>query len=179
MPEPTEALAAWRARLQAVLDAEALVEPEEGAAEGPGVRRELLEVEVSDERYGLPVECVAEILRPRPITPVPRTPPWVLGIAGLRGVVLPVVDLALRLGLEPGLESRHQRVVVVRDGEDLLGFRVDRVMGVVRLGRSEAAEEGTNRFLRGVGRDREGRTLGLLDPEALCEFGVGPEWDAT
>jgi len=179
MPDRIEALAAWRARLRQVLDAEALAEPEAEAAEVPAARTELLEVEVSGERYGLPVERVAEILRPRPITPVPRTPPWVLGIAGLRGVVLPVLDLALRLGLEPGPESRHQRIVVVRDGEELLGFRVDRVVGVVRLGPSEAVEEGANRFLRGMGRDREGRTLGLLDPEALCEFRVGQEWDAA
>ena len=181
MPEPPRDLAAWRKALLRVL------EQDRGGAEagtGPvrveGRHTEVLGVEVGGEQYGFEIGTVAEILLPRPVTPVPRTPQWVLGIASVRGAVLPVVDLAVRLGLAPRPPARHNRIVVLRDGEEHMGFRVDRVRGVVRLYRegmesNDYAEAVDPRFLKGVGYDREGRLLALLCASALCDFRVeGP-----
>ncbi|RMG95631.1 MAG: chemotaxis protein CheW [Candidatus Dadabacteria bacterium] len=169
MPDAGERLARWRERLRAALDADAASEAG-GPEERPGSRLEFLEVEAAGERYGFPVGSVAEILRSRPVTPVPRTPPWVLGVASLRGAMLPVVDLATRLGIGPGGEAPQERIVVVRDGDETMGFRVARVVGVVRLDPAHIRDGADEPFLAGMARDPEGRTLGILSPEELCAF---------
>ncbi len=181
MPEPPQDLAAWREALLRALEKDrGGADPGTAPARVEGGRTEVLGVEVGGEQYGFEIGTVAEILLPRPVTPVPRTPQWVLGIASVRGTVLPVVDLASRLGLAPRPPARHNRIVVLRDGEERMGFRVDRVRGVVRLHRegvesSDYAEAVDPRFLKGVGYDREGRLLALLCASALCDFRVeGP-----
>ncbi|GAB4255464.1 chemotaxis protein CheW [Deferrisoma sp.] len=171
MPEADDALVRWRERLRAALDADAASEAG-GPEARPADRLEFLEVESAGERYGFPVGAVAEILRPRTVTPVPRTPPWVLGIASLRGSMLPVVDLSARIGIEPGGEAPGERIVVLRDGDEAMGFRVDRVVGVVRFDPAEVRQMEDDPFLTGMARDREGRTLGILSPEGLCAFRV-------
>lgn len=65
---------------------------------------------------GLGLAFVKEILELPPLTVVPRTPPFVLGLANWRGGPLPVVDLAARLGLRPTPRDRHVRMLVVRVG---------------------------------------------------------------
>ncbi len=181
MPEGLLDLEAWREALLRVLEQDrGGDEPGGQPARAEGRHAEVLGVEVGGEQYGFEIGTVAEILLPRPVTPVPRTPRWVLGIASVRGTVLPVVDLAVRLGLAPRPPGRHNRIVVVRDGEERMGFRVDRVRGVVRLQREgveggDYAEAVDPRFLKGVGYDREGRLLALLCASALCDFRVeGP-----
>ncbi len=170
---------AWRAKLLEVLGQDVADGPGE-RSQGPeaGGRTEVLAVEAAGETYGLEIGTVAEILLMRPLTPVPRTPPFVLGIASLRGAVLPVLDLALRLGLPPGPGARSNRIVVVRDRDEGVGFRVDRVRGVVGV-TPETERSGDYvqsvdpRFLQGIGYDRDGALVALLSAEALCDFEVG------
>ncbi len=170
---------AWRLRLLEALRHDGAGDAED-RREGPraDARTEVLAVETAGETYGLEIGAAAEILLMRPITPVPRTPPFVLGIASLRGTVIPVLDLALRLGLTPGPGARANRIVVVRDGDERVGFRVDRVRGVVRVSpepdqAGDYAQSVDPRFLQGIGYDREGSLVALLSAGALCDFGVG------
>ena len=169
---------AWRVKLLEALRQDLAGGPEEHR-EGPEAeaRTEVLAVEAAGETYGLGIEAVAEILLMRPLTPVPRTPPFVLGVASLRGTVIPVLDLALRLGLPPGPEARSSRIVAVRDGEERVGFRVDRVRGVVRVSpepeqAGDYVQSVDPRFLQGIGYDREGSLVALLSAGALCDFDV-------
>lgn len=61
-------------------------------------------MEVAGRAYALPVEQVREVLRERPLTPVPGTPPVALGLVNVRGLVVTVLDLAqlLRADAVPG-----------------------------------------------------------------------------
>ncbi|MCC6807582.1 MAG: chemotaxis protein CheW [Deltaproteobacteria bacterium] len=85
------------------------------------------------EIYGVPISKVREIIKPMTLTPVPRQPPYVAGILSLRGAIVPVFSLSLRLGLSQGEIQRATRIVVFEDGEELLGFYVDEVREVVRM----------------------------------------------
>lgn len=58
----------------------------------------LLTVQVGDERFALPASDVAEVIRPPAVTRVPLGPPSLLGVANLRGAVMPVVSLHRLLG---------------------------------------------------------------------------------
>ncbi len=169
---------AWQRRLLEALRADA----QEGLPDAVGLQKtsglvEVLSLELAEERYGVRIAHVAEILLPRPLTPVPRTPAFLLGVVSLRGAVLPVLDLARYLGLEGAVRPEGSRILILRDGDERVGFWVDAVRGVVRF--SEEDVEATSfvasvdrRFLRGIGYDREGNLVALLNEECLCAFDV-------
>ena len=121
-PESFEALAR-----SAALHGQA---PVESATE-----RELLVLWLGDDPYALPIERVREIVRLRPITPVPRVPVAVRGVLSLRGEIVQVIDLRLRLGLAPSPAEGRRRRIVVLHGDDgqMTGLLVDRVSEVLRL----------------------------------------------
>jgi purine-binding chemotaxis protein CheW len=114
-----------------------------GASLGPGgeeaeLLHELLSFEVGDTAYGVPIERVREILRMRPITPVPRVPAIVCGVISIRGEVVEVIDLRRRFGLSPTVPDRRTRIVVIHgfDGR-VTGCMVDRVREVLRVPEAE------------------------------------------
>jgi len=79
----------------------------------------------------LPVAQVSETMRCQPIDPMPDMPAFLLGVAIIRGLVVPVVDLACVLGA--GKSSRHRRFVTIKLGTRRIAFAVDEVIGVRRL----------------------------------------------
>lgn len=167
---------AWQSRLLEALRGDVGEEgPEASAADVGAARTEVLAFELAGEVYGVDIRDLAEILLPRPTTPLPRTPAFIDGVLSLRGTVLPVIHLAQRLGLPPGESTRASRIVVLRDGEGCVGFRVDRVLGVVRftareVQASDYAAAVDPRFLRGIGYDRNERLVAVLSAEPLCDF---------
>lgn len=75
----------------------------------------------------LPIGQVVETMRPQPIEPLPGAPPFVCGLSIIRGVPLPVLDVARVLGAKP---VRATRFVTVLVGGRQVAFAVDRVLGV-------------------------------------------------
>jgi purine-binding chemotaxis protein CheW len=119
----------------------ALYDDDEGAhdfGERSGVveaTERFLSFQLQGESYVASIMDVHEILKVRRLTDVPRAPPAILGVLSKRGVVLPVVDLAVLLGLRaPDRRiSSRQRVLVVGSGDRICGLRVDSVAEVVKL----------------------------------------------
>ncbi|MGF9758907.1 chemotaxis protein CheW [Microvirga sp. 0TCS3.31] len=91
----------------------------------PAVEQSFLTVHVGDERFALPASDVAEVIRPPAVTRVPLGPDSLLGVANLRGAVMPVVSLHSLLGRE-GTASTNARVVVIDRGAPV-GLLIDRV----------------------------------------------------
>ena len=90
-------------------------------------RVEVITLVVREVEFCVDIKAVREIRGWTPATPVPHAPPYVKGVINLRGVVMPVLDLAARLDLgvtEP--TSRHV-IVVAQCGEQLAGLLVDSV----------------------------------------------------
>ena len=76
-----------------------------------------------------------EIVRLRKVTPVPRVPAAVIGVIALRGEIVQVVDLRMRLGLVAGEPTRTSRVIVLHGDDDrVTGVLVDEVREVLRVG---------------------------------------------
>ncbi len=100
-----------------------------------------LTFDLADEEYGLEILRVREIIGMMEITPVPRTPDFVLGVINLRGKVIPVADLRLKFGLPYKEPDDRTCVIVVEvqsEGETVqMGIVVDRVNEVVDVKASE------------------------------------------
>jgi purine-binding chemotaxis protein CheW len=73
----------------------------------------LLRMAVGDDVLAVPIEDVREILQVSRLTPLPRTPALVSGVMNLRGAVVPVIDLAARLGRPATEVGRRSCIVVV------------------------------------------------------------------
>lgn len=81
--------------------------------------------------YGVPVELVQEVLRPRPITRMPLASPAVRGLLHLRGAIVTVIDLAQVLDL-PACDESPRPLIVVRDGDRSVSLLVDAIGDVQR-----------------------------------------------
>lgn len=89
------------------------------------------------EEFGVPIESVQEIVRvPEDLTRVPHSPAFVEGVVNLRGSVLPVIDLRLRLGLDQAERCDRQRIMVFLLNGLRTGFIVDHVAEVLRIPKS-------------------------------------------
>jgi len=123
---------------------------------------------VGSERYGVSIGDVSEISMVLGITPVPRTADFVQGIANIRGVVIPVVELSTRLLLTREQQPPRPRLLIVRHEEELYGLLVDEVYAVVTIA-PEALEDAPaaltgarGDYIRALARD-EGEILIILD----------------
>ena len=134
---------------------------------------------LKEEEFGFDIMSVQEIIRLPKMAKVPRTPAYVDGIANLRGVVLPVIDMRTRFGMERAEETDRTRVLVVDIDGVKTGLRVDRVKQVARVLRSEmelppAAIRGTSSdYLDGVVKlDNGQRIVMALNAAHVCDIGI-------
>ncbi len=97
-------------------------------------------VQVGEERFGLPVVSLERLVRLPPVTPLPGTPEWVLGLTIVRGVVMTAIDLERWLGLGSGARLERAFLAVVKGERGLLGLTVRGVLGFRDIRRDEIAE---------------------------------------
>jgi purine-binding chemotaxis protein CheW len=100
---------------------------------------EILTFRLMKEEFAFRISQLKEILRFQRITAVPRVPDYVLGITSLRGKVIPVIDLRLKLSLTDRLSDyvNAGKILIVEGPKGPIGATVDKVTGVVRITKSE------------------------------------------
>ncbi|MBX3185113.1 MAG: chemotaxis protein CheW [Polyangiaceae bacterium] len=103
-----------------------------------GLVHEYLAFVLAGELYAVDLARVREILSPPPITLVPRAGREVLGVCSVRGLLVTVVDLRLRLRLPAAPVTRRSRILLaLANSGEVVGLMVDEVKQVVRLAESE------------------------------------------
>jgi purine-binding chemotaxis protein CheW len=112
--------------------AQRLARPLEEAA-AASLQLEVIEFYLGAEPYALPSTSVREVYPLKGLTPLPCTPPFVLGVMNVRGRILPVVDLTSLLGLTKQRLSEQSTVILMRAGELEVGVVTDLVIGVRSL----------------------------------------------
>jgi len=137
----------------------------------------VLAVAAGDEIYGFPLSAIREILVPPPIAEVPRAPAAVLGVISVRGQIITLLDLPKVLNLEAQQVEAYGRVLLVDNGEELIGVAVDRVIQVYRMEPqhieyASAMGAELSEYVVGVGRVANGSNgnetmLILIDPVSL------------
>jgi purine-binding chemotaxis protein CheW len=134
--------------------------------------RQALTFRVGEETYAISLLRVREIVEYQTVTRVPTAPPWIRGVTNLRGSVVPVLDLAAKLGLAASPVARRTCIVLVElalnHEEIVLGLVVDAVDQVIDLTPEDVAPPpafGTpvhTDYLLGMAK-LEGRLALLLD----------------
>ncbi len=95
--------------------------------------RQFVLFHLGTEEYGLPIERVQSIIRYEQPTPVPHAPSSVEGVINLRGQVIPVIDLSMRLLASPFSGETTARIVVAEGHSGLVGLVVDSASEVVSI----------------------------------------------
>jgi purine-binding chemotaxis protein CheW len=103
-------------------------------------------IRVAEETYAMPVANVREISDLGELTPVPGVRPEVLGVRNLRGQILPVIDLAMLLGV--ARTASPSRLLVAEADGKAAGLAIDEVSGVDEL--TEPPDEGDSDLLTGT-----------------------------
>jgi purine-binding chemotaxis protein CheW len=120
------------------------------------------------EEYGLEILKVQEIIGIMAVTPVPRTPDYIVGIINLRGKVIPIVDLRLKFGMEPLAHTEETCIIVVQANGLQVGIVVDKVSEVLDIAAADVEDapsfgtEVNTDYILGIGKS-EGRIKLLLD----------------
>lgn len=98
---------------------------------------QILSFILANEWFGVEISGIQEVLEHRKVTPVPRTPEFMLGVINLRGKVVPVVDLRVHFSMavtEPTVDTCIVIINVEIDGEETaLGILADRVQEVIEI----------------------------------------------
>jgi len=142
--------------------------------------RELVSFRVAGQDFCVDIMSVREIRGWTPATLLPHAPPHILGVINLRGSVVPIVDLAVRLGL-PAMEPNSRHVIVICVvGNQTVGFLVDAVSDIIGVRKSaiqstpDVTSEKTRAFIEGV-IAIEDRMLRLIDIEFAFPASVRQE----
>ncbi|MDE2050852.1 MAG: purine-binding chemotaxis protein CheW [Gammaproteobacteria bacterium] len=156
-------------------------EPASPAAQAAaGDNQQYLTFMLAGETFALGILAIKEIIEYANPTAVPMMPEYLRGVINLRGLVVPVIDLAVRFGKAPSPATKRTCIVIVEieaDGERHdIGAVVDAVNAVLEIPQSEIEPPPTfgarirTDFIAGMGKV-EGRFVMLLDPQHVLATG--------
>jgi len=138
-------------------------------------RDEFLSFRLGDEEYAIDILKVQEIRAHETVTRIANAPEFLKGVINLRGTIVPIVDLRVKLGM-PRAANAAAVVIILNIGGRVMGMMVDAVSDVIALARDEirAAPEFGNvldaRFIQGIAPVGE-RMLILVDIARLMTSG--------
>jgi purine-binding chemotaxis protein CheW len=142
------------------------------AEEKSGIAREFIAFAVGEQEFCIDVMSVREIRGWTPATTLPHSQDFVRGVINLRGAVLPIVDLAVRLGFPPVEVMARHVIIVVQINQQLAGLLVDAVSDILTISDEEVlpppdvASDMAKRFVSGL-LSEEGRMISVLSLESV------------
>jgi purine-binding chemotaxis protein CheW len=128
---------------------------------------------IGEEEYAVPILSIQEIIKPFSWTRVPQVPKYVMGVFNLRGAVIPLIDLRLKFGISEKKHSDETRFIVMKDGDDVAGFVIDRLTMAIRIKKTDIGPapdtiNGDDTMIDGVGK-QEDRIITILKVNKLLE----------
>lgn len=134
--------------------------------------QELIAFRICEQEFCVDVMSIREIRGWTIATPLPAAPSFVRGVINLRGTVLPIVDLAVRLGFAPSEPTARHAIMVSQIGQQVVGLLVEGVSDIFTVSDSDiqptpdVASDMAKRFVRGV-IATDGRMISLIALNAV------------
>lgn len=130
-------------------------------------------IRLGNEQYGIDIRYIDNIVRMQRMTRVPKVPAYLKGVINLRGEVLPVMSIRLKMGLEEDEYTRATRIIILKlEQEGNVGIIVDEVKEVVTLGENQIEKitydnkDGKVNFISAVGKHNN-ELISLLDLNSI------------
>lgn len=130
-------------------------------------------IRLGEEQYGIDIRYIDNIVRMQHITRVPKVPAYLKGVINLRGEVIPVMSIRLKMGFDADEITKTTRIIVVKlEQEGNVGFIVDEVVEVVQLSVNEIekitynAKDEKASLINAVGKHK-GELISLFDLNAI------------
>lgn len=128
-----------------------------------------IKVEMGEELFGIDISYVDNIVRVQKITRVPNVAPYIKGVINLRGEIIPIMSLRLKMGLEESEETKATRIIIIKmEQYGKIGLIVDSVKEVVALEEEQVekikydSKDDTVHYVMAVGK-LEDSLISLLD----------------
>jgi purine-binding chemotaxis protein CheW len=140
--------------------------------------REYITFRIGSQYYCIDIMSVREIRGWTPATTLPRAPGYVRGVINLRGVVLPIIDLADRLGFAATEPTARHVIIVAQTGKQIVGLLVDAVSDIIDIAADklqptpDIGSEAARSFVIGV-MAIEDRMISLIALESVMPTQVG------
>lgn len=126
-------------------------------------------VRIGNERYGINIKYIDNIVRNQKITRVPKTQTYYKGVINLRGEIIPVMSIRLKLGLEDDEFTDKTRIIIVKIEGATIGVIVDQVREVVTLDDDNtekitrtSRDDAASGYISSIGKSK-GELISLLD----------------
>ena len=126
-------------------------------------------VRLGEEQYGIDIRYIENIVRMQRMTRVPKVPAYLKGVINLRGEVLPVISIRLKMGYDEDEVTKATRIIILKlEQEGNVGIIVDEVKEVVSLTEDEIEKmsydnkDGKTNFISAVGKHND-ELISLLD----------------
>lgn len=141
----------------------------ENTAEESDTLVQYIVVKIGNEQYGINIQYIDNIVRSQKITRVPKTQKYYKGVINLRGEIIPVMSIRLKLGLEDDVFTDKTRIIIVKVENATIGVIVDQVKEVVTLDEENtekitrtANDDTAAGYISGIGKSK-GELISLLD----------------
>ena len=136
---------------------------------------QLCSFQLADALFGLDTMLVQEIIKVPEITKVYQAPEEIIGIINLRGKIVTIIDLAIKLDLPTKVETNNRRIIIVESHNEPFGLMVDTINDVIHIDSDELGPAPANvrisqgRFITGVFRDEE-QLIAILNIEEIVSL---------
>ena len=127
-------------------------------------------VRLGDEQYGIDIKYVDNIVRMQHITRVPKVQDYLKGVINLRGEVIPVMSIRVKMDLPADEYTKSTRIIILKlEHQGNIGIIVDEVKEVVTLDNSQIekvsydSKEERDNFIFAIGKYADGGLISLLD----------------
>ena len=126
-------------------------------------------VRIGNEQYGINIKYIDNIVRNQKITRMPKTQTYYKGVINLRGEIIPVMSIRLKLGLEDDEFTDKTRIIIVKIEGATIGVIVDQVREVVTLDDDNtekitrtSRDDAASGYISSIGKSK-GELISVLD----------------
>lgn len=137
-----------------------------------GETTQYIVIRLGKEQYGIDIRYIDNIVRMQSMTRVPKMKEYIKGVINLRGEVIPIMSIRLKMGLPADEETKNTRIIIVKlEQYGTIGMIVDEVNEVVDLDietevEKMAYDKDETNYITGVGKNGD-NLISLLDLNAV------------